>query len=194
MLRALRRVWDSYVAGIPKTEVVDSVPESQWDRADLLPAVSKARRKAFADLLALIHAHRPPDEAQALVAQGAVALTRSDEVDTALRAALLPESIDGTRHNPGFIACDWRASDEVQWQADRLCEAHHLSGHWSAPAGSMPEVLQDLDAWLQRQGHRLLCVADGDSVVAFAVRIEQADAAIARGKKLKLVLRPPAQL
>jgi hypothetical protein len=188
MLRAQRRFWNGYAASIPKSEVVDSVPESQWDRADLLPPVSKAKRKAFSELLTLVYSHLPPNEAEALVQRGVGALTRDDEVDTALRSALLPEVERAEPGNPGFIACDWKAAGEVQWQADLLCQAHGISVRWSAPEGSLVRVLASLDTWLQGQGHRLLCFSDGDSLVAFALSTEHAASAVAIGKRLKLAI------
>jgi len=193
MLRALRRWWENYVASIPKSEVVDSVPESQWDQPDLLPPVSKAKRKAFTDLLVHIHSHLPPHEAEPLVQRGAKALTRGDEVDSALRNALLPEQSEGEPLNLGFIACDWKAAEEVQWQADLLCQAHRTSGRWSAPAGELVSVLRSLDAWLQPQGRRLLCFYDGDCLVAFALATEQVSSAVAIGEKLKLAITLPSE-
>lgn len=189
MLRALRRWWESHVASIPRSEVLDSVPESQWDQADLVPPVSKGKRKAFTQLLTVVFAHLPPQESEALVQRGGKAFTRADEVDTALRTALFPDEIEGEPRNLGFIACDWKAVDEVQWQADRLCQAHRTSGQWSAPEGDLQSVLESFDSWLQSQGRSLLCFADGDSLLAFAVPTSEAASAVAIGKKLKLAIR-----
>jgi hypothetical protein len=193
MFRTLRRLWNSYTASIPKSEIVDSVPESQWDRADLLPPVSKAKRKAFNDLLALIYSHFPPQTADALVQRGSRVLSRGDEVDTALRNALLPEEAAGEESNPGFMACDWKAAEEVQWQANLLCQSHGLSERWSAPNGSLMSILQDLDAWLHGQGHSLLYFSDGDGLVAFALPTDRVASAIAIGKRLKLAIGLPSE-
>ena len=188
MLRALRRLWEGYAASIPKSEVVDSVPESQWGRADLLPTVSKAKRQAFTSLLALVYSHLTPLEAEALVKRGADAFTRADEADSALREALLPEETDGVSKSLGFIACDWKAAEEVEWQANLLCQAHGISERWSAPPGGLPRVLQSFDLWLSHHERRLLCFSDGDTLVAFALREDQVASAIALGKKLKLAI------
>ena len=192
MLRVIRRIWANYVASIPKSEVADSIPESQWGCADLLPAVSKAKRKAFTDLLSLIFLYLPPEEAEAMVKAKAAVLTRGDDVDTALLNALFPEEGQEPATGRGFIACDWKAVEEVQWQAEQLCANHRISGHWQAPAGTIEEVLQNFDKWLQQQEHRLLCFSPGDSVVAFALLKDHAASAIALGKRLGLSLNTPS--
>lgn len=192
MLRPLRHWWQRFAAGIPKSEVVDSIPESQWDRADLQPPVSKARRKAFSELLALAASHLPPQEAAALVEHGATAFTRSDEVGAALSRALgLEEEAQGQPYQRGFMAFDWKGAGEVPWQADALCQAHRLSGRWSAPPGDLTSRLCSLDAWLQGQGLVLLCVSEGDGLLAFALRTDQRAPALALGRKLKLRLGAP---
>jgi len=193
MFRQLRRLWENYTASIPKSEVVDSVPESQWDRADLVPRVSAATRRAFTDLLVLIYSHLPPDEVQVLVTRGTKALARADEVDSALSSALLLREEGGPQDNTGFIACDWKATEEVQWQADRLCRAHQIAGTWKAPPRDMQTMLASLDTWLKQHGRRLLCFSPGDSVVAFAVRSDQTVMAAALGKKLKVAFSHPGE-
>lgn len=193
MLRTLHRAWKNYIASIPKSEVVDSIPESQWNQGDLLPAVSKARRKAFTELLVLIFAHLSLNEAAALAKRGANALTRADEVDTALRDALLPPEDKESSENRGFIACDWKAAEEVKWQADLLCQAHRIPATWQAPEGDLKAVLQNFEFWLQQQGRQLLCFSVGDSLVAFALPMEHTVAAVNLGKKCKLVIRTPGE-
>ena len=189
MLEKLRRWWGGYLASIPKSDVVDSIPESQWGRADLLPPVSKVKRQAFTELLELIHAHRPPAEAQASVAAGVPAFTRADEPDSALIAALFPDDGRESAAARGFILCDWKDAREVQWQADALCVAHGLPLGWQAPEGSLPSVLSSFAVWLQGHGRELLCLAEGDATVAFALSPPQAIAARALCKRLRLVLR-----
>jgi hypothetical protein len=191
MLRALCQWWRGYVAAIPKTDVVDSIPESQWGREDLLPSVSKAKRESFRKLLSLVCAHLPAHEAEALVVEGVARFIRADEPDLAFYEALLHN--ENPSQNRGFIGCDWKAVEEVQWQADQLCKAHGAVGRWAAPAGDLNYTLRNLDEWLRDQGVSLLCVWPGDSVVAFALPSEQVESAIALGKRLKLKILKPGE-
>jgi hypothetical protein len=172
MLRALRRAWNNYLASVPKSEVVDSVPPSQWDTPEHLPAVSKAKRKAFLELLTAIFSHLPTKECTALAAAGAKHLTRGDDIDTALQAALVGGDDDGDAEGAqvGIIVCDWRGADEVQWQADGLCSAHGLTDRWTSSGGELDFRLQELGLWLrQRQLHLFSCSV-GDTTIAFAVQ------------------------
>lgn len=170
VLRALRRAWSNYVAGIPKSEVVDSIPESQWDDADLLPKVPAKKRRAFVELLRLLHAHLGAGRAAALVDAGAKRLVRGDEIDVALRDALLPEdAADGAVTANGFIAGDWRAIDDLGWQAAGLCRAHGVADAWAPPRAGTREALAQFGAWLAGRGLALFVVTLGDGVLAFAV-------------------------
>jgi hypothetical protein len=193
MLRAIRRWWEGYSASVPKSEVVDSIPESQWGRSDLLPPVSRAKRKAFIELLQLIYSHLPPEQAAASVDAGAKAFVRGDEPDSALSKALLPDQGDAAPKGLGFIGVDWKDAREVEWQADRLCEVHGLSGRWQSPGGTLPAVLGNFDAWLRTHNLELLCLADGDLVVAFALSAPRAAQAKALGTKLRLPLRSASE-
>lgn len=188
MFRALRNAWRNYVAAIPPSEIVDSIPPSQWDQVDLLPTVSKAKRKAFADLLSLIYANLPAEVSVKLLADRAKLLIRGDDADTALHAALFPNEDDAAPGNHGFIACDWKATEEIEWQAARLCKAHGVLARWQAPEGTVTTALQAFEEWLTSYNLQLLCFSVGDSVVAFAVPTEDAKSAVAHGKKLKIRL------
>jgi hypothetical protein len=185
MIATLRRLWHNYLAGLPKSEVVDSIPESQWGRPDLLPPVSRQKAKAFAELLTLLHAHLDPGLAARLTSAGSKQLIRADEPDSALSAALRPDSDDMQQAAArGFIGLDWKATEELAWQADLLCRAHGLADCWAPPRvdgqaamaqakpGEMPvePLLRHFGAWLAARGLALSYYADGDLLVAFAVR------------------------
>ncbi len=194
MFRALRQAWDRYLGSLPKTEVVDSIPESQWQQAEHRPRLSPARRRSFGELMALIGAHRPPAEVAALVERAQAALLDTGEPAEALLAVLQPADAGADPADAsGAIVCDWKAADEVPWQAERLCRAHGLAAGWRAPAGGLTEVLASLDAWLQPQGLCLLTLAAGDSAIAWAVRAESRAAAMALGRRLRLPIGGPGE-
>ena len=188
MLRILRRAWANYVASIPKSDFTDSIPESQWDQPELRPTVSKAKRKAFSELLAHAFSHLPQDQAASLIRSRAGALQRADEPEAALREALSADESQEPTENLGFILCDWKATEEVQWQAELLCDIHRLTGTWQAPAGTMEVVLGSLDVWLSPRGLRLVHFSVGDSVAAFAVPKAQTAEVVSLGRKLGLSL------
>jgi hypothetical protein len=188
MLRALRRAWNNYLASVPKSDVVDSIPPSQWDSPQNLPAVSKAKRKAFLDLLSAIFAHLPTEECTTLVAAGAKHLSRGDEIDSALQGALVGGDDDGDeeRARVGIIVCDWRGAEEVQWQADGLCSAHRLTDRWTAPRSELDFVLHELGLWLRQRQLHLFSFSVGDNTVAFAVPEALSPSVSKNLKKLKI--------
>ena len=187
MLRALRNAWKNYISSLPQSQIIDSIPPSQWDRDDLVPKPSKVKRKAFTELLTIVYAHLPPQEAARLVEDRSYMLKRGDDSDTALGEALIPNE-EEISENRGFIACDWKATEEVQWQADILCRAHGVSASWQAPSGTVTSLLQSLGDWLQTHRLQLLCFSVGDGLVAFAVPTAKTDSVVALGKKLKIHL------
>lgn len=193
MFRALRRAWKNYIDSVPQGEFVDSIPESQWDQADLQPKVSKMKRKAFIDLLSLIYGHLPREDAVKLVQRGSADFTRGDDADTALGRALVPDEQDEHVANRGVISCDWRAADEVQWQAHLLCKAHGVSSNWQAPEGSLAGVLQSFAEDLQSRNLRLFSFSVGDMAFAFAVQPEEVAPVLALGKQLQIAIRSASE-
>jgi hypothetical protein len=192
MLSALRRVWNNYLASIPKSAAVDSIPPSQWDAQENLPGVSKVKQKAFHELLCAVYAHLPAGTSDSLVAAGAKHLTRGDDIDAALCEALVgggdgnDESGDEHRLPRGFIACDWKGSADVKWQADRLLRAHRLTENWTAPKRDLADVLEDLGLWLRTRQLHLFSFSTGDNVVAFAVQETQSPSVRSNLNKLKI--------
>ena len=189
MLRALRRAWKNYLASIPKSEVVNSIPPSQWDASENLPSVSNAKRKAFLDLLSAVYSHLSPGERNTLVASGAEYLTRGDDIDTALHSALVgdDDSRAEARHPRGFITCDWKGADELHWQADALRRAHGLTDDWESKNLELDEALENLGMWLREHQLHLFSFSTGDNIVAFAV--QEAQSASVRKNLGKLRIR-----
>ena len=187
MLRALRQAWKNYISSLPKSQIVDSIPPSQWNQDKFFPQVSKANSKTFAELLEIVYEHLPPNDAAKLLAERSLFLKRGVEIESALAEALIPTEEDEPE-NLGFIACDWTATDEVKWQADILCRAHGIPTSWQTPPGSLTSVLQGLGDWLRVENLQLFCFSVGDSVVAFAVPASKAAAVAALGEKLKIAL------
>jgi hypothetical protein len=110
-----------------------------------------------------------------LVAAGSEYLTRGDDIDTALLSALVGDdnSREDERHLRGFIACDWKGADELQWQADALCRAHGLTDAWKSTNLELGEALEKLGMWLREHQLRLFSFSTGDTIVAFAVQEDQ---------------------
>lgn len=191
MLRRLRDAWNQYWATLPRTEWVDSIPESQWDDPNLRPKVSQAMRAAFAELLECLHAHLPGDRARAVAQDRAGFLARGDEADAALARALTEYASDGERWaTSAAIACDWKAADELAWQVDRLARAQGWADRWTAPRRGLEADLAHLGDWLGERGLCLCRFSCGDNLIAVALPAAQAG----RVKRLFRRLRIPVRV
>ncbi|RQR54018.1 hypothetical protein DIE19_26255 [Burkholderia sp. Bp9126] len=79
------------------------------------------------------------------------------------------------------ISVDWRASDEIEWQANRLLHTLGIVDRWICPGGELtvPGGFLDFGAWLAQKGYALLHLDTGsDEYVAFAIRWDDLDAAL----------------
>jgi hypothetical protein len=190
MLRRLRDAWKNYLTSIPKSEVVDSIPEEQWDRPDLLPKVSKAKRAAFEELLQLAFSHLPPEHAKQLALDRSAFLERADEVDSALERALTEfESVEARKARCAAIACDWKATEELDWQVASLAVAHGIQDRWASPRAGLELDLKQLAVWLAEHNLTLFDFSAGDNLLAFAVCSQ----ASPRVKQLFQKLRVPVR-
>lgn len=77
------------------------------------------------------------------------------------------------------IYVDWKASDEIAWQANRIFETLELPDRWDWNAGDVPQsmtpVFRDLGQWLSARGYHLWHVeTDGDDALAFPVEHKNA--------------------
>lgn len=68
---------------------------------------------------------------------------------------------------------DWKAVDEVEWQAQLMCRTHGLPGVfvWTPnPGDGVPEALAAFAAWLEPQGFRFRpWLRDEDAYAGFVV-------------------------
>ncbi|MFC5430685.1 hypothetical protein ACFPTO_18040 [Paraburkholderia denitrificans] len=79
------------------------------------------------------------------------------------------------------ISVDWRASDEIEWQANRLLHTLGIADRWTCPGGDLtvPDALLSFGAWLAQKGYTLLHLDTGsDGYIAFAIRRDDLDEAL----------------
>lgn len=76
---------------------------------------------------------------------------------------------------PLSIYVDWKASNEIEWQANRILQALGISDEWlhikNGDVQTAPSVLLNFDSWLKRHDYCLLHVdTGGDEFLAFSVK------------------------
>lgn len=135
---------------------------------------------ALADFVRLITRHLGAATSEALLRE----VLNSDEE--------LPYALQFDSYGDGdirvMIDVDWKACDEVEWQADMLLAARGIGPRW---AWEMPEdrhkrtvinALKSLERWLRPHGLAMLHIdSGGDDYQVFFIERDQADRAIALG-------------
>ncbi len=191
MFNALRRAWRAYVASIPPPDDPEPVSDAViWREHFRPPPIEPALRSAFDRLVALVHAHLPEDRAQARSKQASARFKPGAEPEEALQRGLLAGA-GLTAAKLGFVGLDWKAREEIRWQAELLCKAHGLPEVWAydwqtselhhdcAARGEFPVTapLLDFGHWLNAHALALCVLPIDDSVLVFAVKLGAAEEA-----------------
>lgn len=183
MFNALRRAWKNYWASIPAPEDDEPVPDGKIIREDFRPEpVDPEVRAAFAALAAAITAHLPAELGAKARRQLVAKLKPGTEPIDALSQWINKISAPSSSVH-GFVAADWKAREEIQWQAERLLKAHQLPPTWAydvngdtawqswGERGEAPvdTPLKLLGAFLAAHDHALVRLHNADLVCAFAI-------------------------
>lgn len=135
-------------------------PDALSALAKLVEIIAKPLDTATRDrLVACVHNAEPGEDTSSIL----------DWVLT--RDMGTPETFD----RPNWCLCisvDWRASDEIEWQANLMLDTLNIAERWTwSREGDVPAGLLKLGAWLANRGYALLCLdTGGDAYSAFAVR------------------------
>jgi hypothetical protein len=187
MFTALRQAWRRYVDSLPRDTGPPPLSDAEILRA-IHPPHGAEVQQAMADLPALVTAHLP-DEVAAKAATGLARRLRPGVTPTAALVGWMRAHHGPKSRNLGLLVVDWKAREELVWQADRIARAHGLEPGWTCDwrpdtswhgweARNEPPVgapLRSLAAHLAGKGLVLLVVQDDDTVAALAVAADQAE-------------------
>lgn len=184
MLSWIRGAWARYWASIPVSDEPDLVPDGKIIREDFRPEpIDPGWVAAFQELSSLLIAHLP-DDARAREVGRLRALLKPGVTPAEALARWINKVASPSSRVGGFVSLDWKAREEVFWQARKLLAAHGLPDAWTDPVAGIDDEWQDghargevpVDAPLRRfthhlQGHgyTLSCFDVDDLVCAFAV-------------------------
>ena len=202
MFTALRQAWRRYLDSLPRDDEPPPLSDAAI-RREMHPPHTAEVQQAFADLAALVTAHLPAEVADKASAN----LVRRLKPGVTPGAALVAWA--RAHHGPkqrnlGLLVVDWKARDELGWQAERIAKAHGVVADWvhdwrtdttwegweARDELPVSAALRSLAAQLQRQGLALRVLVDDDCVAALAVPARSAG----QLQQLCAVLTiPPAQ-
>jgi hypothetical protein len=187
MFTALRQAWRRYLDSLPQDDEPPPVSDAAILR-EMHPPHPAEVQQAFTDLAALVTAHLPLDVAD----KAAANLVRRLKPGITPLAALVAWA--RAHHGPkqrnlGLLVVDWKAREEIAWQAERIAKAHGVAPGWShdwrtdttwegwEARGELPvsTPLRDLAAHLRQHGLALRVVAEDDTVAALAVANHRSD-------------------
>lgn len=189
MLAAIRQAWRAYLASIPKVDEPERITHEQIIRENFRPQpVTGKHRSAFNALADLIVAHLPEGHANSAAQRLKAKLKPGvDPVDALIEWIL-------SNHNPksrvGVIALDWKAREEVRWQAAILANIHGVPLAWDYDYNTDTEwknwqersdfpvdtPLKSLSRALMQQEVVLCRFTGDDGAYAFAVQRAKHDA------------------
>ncbi|MDC0435179.1 hypothetical protein OAM69_06010 [bacterium] len=97
-----------------------------------------------------------------------------------------------------FMQVDWKATDEIEWQANSIARTHGIEDTFSLPGefratDGVGEGIKLFDNWLQERNHKFIWYDPGhDSYYGFVSKLENVDELIgfATSDELPLMRNP----
>ncbi len=186
MFNKIRRMWQDYLRSIPQPDDPEPVSDREiFDDHFKAPPVPAEHVAAFEALSALLVAHLPE----------ALSASKGKQLRARLKPGVEPAEAlggwisanNGPKSRVGVVALDWKAREEVQWQAALLARAHGVTLDWAYDVDQDTEwegwqtrqeapvdtPLRHLAQALLPQGIALCRFSVDDTVFAFAVKVAQ---------------------
>lgn len=178
------------------------VPEDEILREFFSP--SQEEIVAFRGFLEVVLAPLDTIERNRLIGEAVTGMAPGDSTTTVLqwvfeREPWTPEDVDLSTWWL-CIAGDWKAVEEIDWQANKMLRALGVQETWCshylerpAPLATADAILLDLDSWLSSLGFRLLFVDTGrDDYFSLPVAQSSLNEALKLAADAKLELRDAA--
>ena len=189
MLKLLSRLLGRDLTAPTEPPVDENVSEREIWR-ELHPSAEK--KTQLRKFLRLITSHLSQAESRRLTRIAADSLEDACSAYDALSESILGEN--GQKRGKWiFIQVDWKAEDELEWQANELLSTRGVTEQWhhdwrNNPTG-VPTALINLSDWLDKYELSLLHVdTESDCYCSFIVRQDEAESAIALAKEAELIV------
>lgn len=206
MFKPLKRAWQRYLEALPRREEEPAPVSDAAILREMNPPLPPEQQAAFVELVALLTAHLPADVADKHRRSLRARLRRGGTPGQALCRWIAAHHGPKAR-NLGLLCVDWKAREELAWQAERIARCHGLAPAWAYDwradstweaefqrRGDQPvsAPLRGLALTLRAQGRVLLVLEDDDAVCACTVALADEAAARLLCGQLKISLAPEA--
>lgn len=175
MLKLLSRLWgrNSVAPKLPPVEEEEILSDVQITKEYC--SVSEEDNQALRRFVRLITVQLGAEESDRLTTLVMSDREPGDAIDNGINAIL---DDDGQRRGKWvLIQVDWKATEEVEWQANELLTAAGIAQTWHMKSGTKAPVLHALvefSTWVRPRGFRLLHLDLGDDAYyALLVREDQ---------------------
>ncbi|MCA1326293.1 hypothetical protein [Herbaspirillum sp. alder98] len=141
-------------------------------------SVSKQNKQALRRFVSLITVQLGVKESQRLTTSVISHLEPGSTASEAIENGILD---DGQRRGKWvLLQVDWKATEEVEWQANELLAAAGIADTWhmeSSTKATVPHALLEFSSWVKPRGLRLLHLDLGDdayyALLALADQLEE---------------------
>lgn len=158
MLKLLRKLWGRNLSAPPEPTVEED--ENLLDAKTLEEyfSVPTHAKESLGRFLTLITAQLGTEESQRLTKLVISHLECGDTTGGAIESGILDD--EGQRRGKWvLLQVDWKATEEVEWQANELLTVAGITETWHLQGGTMttvPRALLEFSSWVKPWGFRLL--------------------------------------
>ncbi|WP_156794641.1 DUF6630 family protein [Herbaspirillum seropedicae] len=164
MFKLLSKLWGRDLTSPrgPTVEEEEILSDAQIFKEDF--SVSKQNKQALGRFVRLITAQLGGEESQRLATSVMSHLGPGDTASDAIQNGILDD--DGQRRGQWVVLqVDWKATEEVEWQANELLTTAGITETWNMESGTnatVPHALVEFSSWVKPRGLRLLHLDFGD--------------------------------
>jgi hypothetical protein len=180
MLKLLSKLLGRDLTAPPQPSVEEDEHLSDAQILNEYFSVSTQAKQALKHFLTLVTAQLGATESQRLIKLVISHLGRGDTTSEAVESGILAD--EGQRLGKWvLLQVDWKATEEVEWQANELLAVAGITETWHPQGGTnttVPRALLEFSSWVKPRGFRLLHLDLGNDAYYALLMSEEKSAKI----------------